>query len=86
MTNQTAFGGMLQSIVELATIVLRPEPLDAEIEQRCKGAWERAPCPECGETDIQSGDSSPRIWCRNCRYGFTDRALTSIRLNVCGRW
>jgi len=51
--------------------VLRPEPLDAIIERRCKQAWEQAPCPECGETAIQSGDSSPRIWCTNCRYVFT---------------
>ena len=71
MCNQTAFGGMLQDIVELTSIVLRPEPLDQEIERRCKQAWEQAPCPECGEIAIQSGDSSPRIWCTNCRYGFT---------------
>ena len=29
MYNQTAFSGMLQGIVELASIVLRPEPPDA---------------------------------------------------------
>lgn len=71
MCNQTTFGGMLQDIVELTSIVLRPEPLDQEIERRCKQAWEQAPCPECGEIAIQSGDSSPRIWCTNCRYVFT---------------
>lgn len=46
MHNQTAFGGMLHDIVELASIVLRPEPLDAEIERQCKRAWEEAPCPD----------------------------------------
>ena len=30
MYNQTAFGGMLQGIVELRSIVLRPEPLDED--------------------------------------------------------
>jgi transposase-like protein len=71
MSPQTAFGGMLQHLVELTSIVLRPEPLDAEIERRCKQAWEQAPCPECGETANQSGDRSPRIWCTNCQYTFT---------------
>ena len=71
MCNQSAFGGMLQDLVALNSIVLRPEPLDAEIERRCKQAWEQAPCPECGETAIQSGDDSPRVWCTNCRYTFT---------------
>jgi len=71
MHKRTAFGGMLQGLVELTSIVLRPEPLDAEIERCCKQAWEEAPCPECGKTAIQSGDDSPRLWCRNCRYGFT---------------
>ena len=71
MPTQTAFGGMLRDVVELNSIVLRPEPLDDEIERRCKQAWEQAPCPECGETAIQSGDDSPRVWCRNCRYTFT---------------
>ena len=60
MTNQTAFGGMLQYLVEFTSIVLRPEPLDAEIKRHCKQAWEQAPCPECGETTIQSEDDSPR--------------------------
>jgi hypothetical protein len=36
MHNHTAFGGMLQELVELTSIVLHPEPLDAEIERRCK--------------------------------------------------
>ena len=71
MCKQSAFGGMLQDIVELGAIVLRPEPLDDEIERRCKQAWEQAPCPECNETTIQSGDGSPRVWCSNCRYVFT---------------
>ncbi len=71
MNNQTAFGGMLQQLVELTSIVLRPEPLDAEIERRCKQAWEEAPCPDCSETTINAGDSSPRLWCSNCRYSFT---------------
>jgi ribosomal protein S27E len=71
MCNQTAFGGILQGIVELGSIVLRPEPLDAEIKRRCKQAWEDAPCPECGETTIQSGDDSPRVWCSSCRNTFT---------------
>jgi transposase-like protein len=71
MHNQTAFGGMLQELVELTSIVLRPEPLDAEIERRCKQAWKEAPCPECGEIAIQTGDGSPRVWCTNCRYVFT---------------
>jgi len=38
MHNQTAFHGMLQGIVELASIVLRPELLDVEIERQCKRA------------------------------------------------
>ena len=71
MPSQTAFGGMLRDVVELNSIVLRPEPLDDEIERRCKQAWEQAACPECGETSVQSGDDSPRVWCRNCRYTFT---------------
>ena len=71
MPTQTAFGGMLRDVVELNSIVLRPEPLDEEIERRCKQAWEQTPCPECGETAIQSGDDSPRVWCTNCRYTFT---------------
>ncbi|TSD09236.1 IS1595 family transposase [Haloglomus irregulare] len=71
MHNQTAFGGMLRESVDLTSIVLRPEPLDAEIERRCKQAWKEAPCPECGEIAIQTGDGSPRVWCTNCRYVFT---------------
>jgi len=62
---------MLQHLVELTLLLLRPEPLDTEIERRCKQAWEEAPCPECGETAIQTGDGSPRVWCTNCRYVFT---------------
>ena len=50
MPSQTAFGGMLQDVVELNSIVLRLEPLDDEIERRCKQAWEQAACPECGQT------------------------------------
>ena len=61
MSTRTAFGGMLRDIVELDSIVLRPEPLDTEIERRCKQAWKQAPCPECGETAVQSGDGSPRV-------------------------
>lgn len=45
---------MLQDLVELISIVLRPEPLDTEIEQRCKLTWEEATCPEYGETAILS--------------------------------
>ena len=71
MSTQTAFGGMLQHLVEFTSIILCPEPLDKEIERRCKQAWEQALCPECGETAIQSGDASPRIWCTNCRYVFS---------------
>jgi len=77
VNNQTAFGGMLQQLVELTSIVLRPEPLDDEIERRCKHAWEEAPCPDCGETAINAGDSSPRLWCSNCRYTFTEIATKS---------
>ena len=62
---------MLQHLVELTSIVLRPEPLDEEIERRCKHAWQQAPCPDCGETAIRAGDDSPRLWCSNCRYTFT---------------
>ena len=58
MHKQTAFGGMLQGIVGLASIVLRPEPLDAEIERQCKRAWEEAPCPDCGETSVQTRDDN----------------------------
>jgi len=54
MAPQTAFGGMLRHLVELTSLVLRPEPLDTEIERRCKQAWEEAPCPECGDTAIHS--------------------------------
>jgi len=71
MCKQSAFSRMIQDIVELGSIVLRPEPLDEEIERRCKQAWEQALCPECGETTIQSGDCRPRTWCSNCRYVFT---------------
>lgn len=71
MSPQTAFGGMLRRLVELTSLVLRPEPLDTEIERRCKQAWEEAPCPECGDTAIQTGDDSPRVWCINCRCVFT---------------
>jgi len=71
VNNQTAFGGMLQHLVELTSIALRPEPLDAEVERRCKHAWEQAPCPDCGETTVNAGDTSPRLWCSNCRYTFT---------------
>jgi hypothetical protein len=53
------------------SIILRLDPLDAEIERRCKQAWEEAPCPECGETTIRTGDASPRVWCTDCRYVFT---------------
>ena len=53
MSTRTAFGGMLRDIVELDSIVLRPEPLDTEIQRRCKQAWEQAPCPECGETAVR---------------------------------
>ena len=70
MNNQTAFGEIFQQLVELTSIVLRPEPLDDEIERRCKHAWEQAPCPDCGETVTNAGDSSPRLWCSNCRYTF----------------
>jgi len=59
VNDQTAFGGMLQHLVELTSIVLRPEPLDEEIERRCKHAWQQAPCPDCGETIIKAGDKSP---------------------------
>ena len=62
---------MSQQLVELTCIVLRPEPFDAEIERRCKHAWEQALCLDCGETTINAGDSSPRLWCSNCRYTFT---------------
>jgi hypothetical protein len=52
MIQQTAFGGMLQEVVEWQAIVFRPGPLDAIVERRCKRAWEQAPCPECGETAV----------------------------------
>lgn len=58
-------------IIELTLIVLRPKPLDTEIERRCKQAWEQAPCSECGETANQTGDDSPRVRCTNRRYIFT---------------
>ena len=58
MIQRTAFGGMLQDVVERQTIVFRPEPLDAIVERRCKRAWEQAPCPECGETALQTRDGS----------------------------
>ena len=71
MNNQTTFGGMLRHLVELTSILLRPEPLDQKIERHCKQMWEEAPCPDCGEADIKAGDSSLRLWCTNCRYTFT---------------
>ena len=71
MIHQTAFGGMLRDVVERQAIVLCPEPLDDGVERRCKYAWEQAPRPECGQTALQTRDDSPRVWCRNCRYGFT---------------
>ena len=71
MIQRTAFGGMLQDVVERQAIVFRPKPLDTIVERRCKRAWEQAPCPECGETALQTRDDSPRVWCRDCRYGFT---------------
>jgi len=71
MTNSTAFGGALQHLVELTSIVLRPEPLDAEIERRCKRAWEQAPCPNCEKTAVSCSEDSLRVWCSNCRYTFT---------------
>ena len=40
MSTQMAFGGMLRHLVELTSLVLRPEPLDTEIERRCKQAWQ----------------------------------------------
>jgi len=71
VNKQTAFGGMLQQLVELTSIVLRPEPFDNEIERRRKHACEEAPCPDCGETTINAGDSSPQLWYSNRRYTFT---------------
>ena len=71
MNQQTAFGGMLQDVVERQAIVFRPELLDTIVERRCKRVWEQAHCPERGETALQTRDGSPRVWCRNCRYGFT---------------
>jgi transposase-like protein len=71
MSNQTAFGGMLQYLVEFTSIVLRPERLDAEIERRCKQAWEQEPCPECEETVVKTTEDSSRVWCSNCRHTFT---------------
>lgn len=58
--------------------MLRPEPLNAEIERGCKQAWEDAPCPECGRTAIQSGDDSLRVCCSSCRYTFTYTRNTSF--------
>jgi len=61
MIHQTAFGGMLQEVVERQAIVFRPEPLDAIVERRCKRAWEQVPCPERGETTLQTRDDSPQV-------------------------
>lgn len=36
MHKRTVFSGMLQNLVELTSIVFRPELLDAEFERRCK--------------------------------------------------
>jgi hypothetical protein len=58
MFQQTAFGGMLQNLVERQAIVFRPEPLDTIVERRCKRACEQAPCPECGETALQTRDDN----------------------------
>jgi len=62
VTNQTAFGGMLHHLVELTSIVLRPVPLDAEIERRYKQAWEQAPCPECEETTSMTIELGHNGW------------------------
>ena len=55
MSTRTAFGGMLRDIVALDSMVLRPEPLDTEIERRCKqasvdymGLEEASAWKECG--------------------------------------
>ncbi len=70
MNNQTAFGWMLQQLVELTSILLRSEPFNAEIERRCKQAWKEAPCPDCSETTVNAG-IGPRLWYSNCRHTFT---------------
>ena len=36
MSQRTAFGGMLQKVIEPQAIVFRSEQLDAIVEQRCK--------------------------------------------------
>ena len=71
MIQQTAFGGMLQDVVERQAMVFRPETLDSIVGRRCKHAWAQAPCPECSETALQTRGLSSRVWCRNCRYSFT---------------
>ena len=72
MSNErAALAGMLEQLVDLGVIEFSFEPLDTIVERRCKRAWEQAPCPECGETTLQTQDDSPRVWCRNCRYSFT---------------
>ena len=52
---------MLHHLVELTSIVLRPEPLNQKIERHYKQMWEEAPCPDFGETNIKAGDKSPRL-------------------------
>jgi hypothetical protein len=41
----------------LGSIAFRPEPHDIIVERRCKRAWEQAPCPECGDTVLQTRDA-----------------------------
>lgn len=72
------FGVMVRHLIELTSLVLRSEPLDLCIERRCKQAWEQATCPECGDTAIQTGDSSPRVWSSNRRYVLTYSRNTSF--------
>ena len=57
--HQTAFGGMLQDVVERQAIVFRPEPLDAIVERHCKYAWEQAPVPSVVKQPSGLGTTVP---------------------------
>ena len=61
MCNQSAFGGMLQDLVALNSIVLRPEPLDLRIERRCKQAWEQTPFQSVAKPPSNPGTTVPEF-------------------------
>jgi ribosomal protein S27AE len=71
MIHQTAFGGMLQEVVERQAIVFRPEPLDASVERRLKAIWTARICSNCDADALHALDGSTRIWCGRCDWKTT---------------